>query len=133
MTEPRSPYHAGLVIALPWMDYQHLAPNRANRTGGTFARREAARQARHLAHMLALSKRSDGGRMPANPKLHIEFYPPDGIHRDNDGLLSSVKPYLDGICEAFGIDDYTINPVTVDRRKPEKPGQVVMLFEEMTE
>jgi hypothetical protein len=37
----------------------------------------------------------------------IHYYWP-GAHRDDDNAIASVKAYLDGICEAFRVDDKDI-------------------------
>lgn len=56
----------------------------------------------------------------------IEFYPPDRRKRDLDGMLASVKAGLDGISDAYSINDYEINPITICRCEPVKGGRVLV-------
>ena len=72
----------------------------------------------------------EGPELPeARPiALTVEFSPPDKRRRDADGLLSSIKAGLDGICEAYGLDDYQFNPITIHRREPVKGGRVTVRF-----
>lgn len=37
--------------------------------------------------------------------------PPDSRRRDLDGFIASMKPYLDGIADAIGINDRAFIPV----------------------
>lgn len=37
--------------------------------------------------------------------VHIVFYPPDKRRRDQDGMLSSCKAYLDGIADGLEVND----------------------------
>lgn len=54
----------------------------------------------------------------------IDFYPPDKRRRDLDGCLSAVKAGLDGIADAYQINDFNINPITIRRCEPVKGGRV---------
>lgn len=56
--------------------------------------------------------------------LSIDFYPPDKRRRDLDGCLSAVKAGLDGIADAYQINDFNINPITIRRCEPVKGGRV---------
>lgn len=58
--------------------------------------------------------------------VEIEFHPPDKRKRDLDGMLSSVKSALDGISDAFCLNDYALNPITIERCEPVKGGRVVI-------
>jgi crossover junction endodeoxyribonuclease RusA len=55
----------------------------------------------------------------------VTFYPPNRRAHDVDGLLSSVKSYLDGIADVTGVDDrnWRIVPVKADVR----PGGAVVV------
>lgn len=56
----------------------------------------------------------------------VHFYPPDRRRRDADGMLSSVKAGIDGIADAYQINDYELNPLIIWRHDPVKGGKVVV-------
>lgn len=74
-------------------------------------RAKASKGARALACLLA---KGEGWKPSAAPegRIHvwIDGYPKDRRRRDADGLLSSMKPYLDGIADALGVDDRRFVP-----------------------
>lgn len=49
-------------------------------------------------------------------KFSITFYCPDRRRRDIDNLLASLKPSLDGIANATGIDDSVIEEMQLLKR-----------------
>ncbi len=49
--------------------------------------------------------------------------PPDDRHRETDGMLSSMKPALDGIADMIGIDDSKWN-IALHREPAKAPGSV---------
>jgi len=59
-------------------------------------------------------------------RLHvwIDGYPTDKRHRDADGLLSSLKPWLDGIADALGTDDRRFVPHPWVKDEVRKGGEV---------
>lgn len=67
------------------------------------------------------------GAMPSIPtagdiKVHIRFVPPD--HRgDRTNFPNRMKPYLDGIAEALGVNDARFLP-SYEFCAPEQPGRV---------
>jgi crossover junction endodeoxyribonuclease RusA len=102
-----------LTITLPWPDTS-LMPNRKNgkHWGSTQAAKVRARQAGQYGALSALagSKLTMQARMP----VKITFVAPDKRSRDLDGLLSCIKPQIDGIAQALGIDDKAFRPITLD-------------------
>lgn len=38
-------------------------------------------------------------------QVTVIFNPPDRRHRDLDGMLSALKPALDGVADTIGVDD----------------------------
>ena len=56
--------------------------------------------------------------------IHIVFYPPDKRHRDLDNMLASVKYGIDGIAEAWGINDRVFNRILLEMNAPVKNGMV---------
>ena len=66
-----------------------------------------AKKAARTAAYLAVKQQWAGLVLPETGRLHlwIDFMPPDRRHRDDDGLLSSMKAARDGIADALGIND----------------------------
>lgn len=94
--------HDALVeLVLPW-PARELHPNARVHwsTRAKFAKRARA-QAFILARQAGWSRELPEGRL----HLWIDFYAPDKRVRDDDGLLSSIKPHRDGIADAMGIND----------------------------
>ncbi len=101
-----------MIITLPWPD-SALLPNRNTRfdRGAHFSRREAARNYKMQAYLL--SRQYQTGR--DIDRISIDFYPPDNRHRDIDGMLSSIKPGIDGIFEALEKNDASIKTITLTK------------------
>jgi hypothetical protein len=108
-------------LILPWPD-RALHPNARVHWS---VRAKAAKIAKQSAFVLA---REAGWRempLPDGP-LHcwIDGYPCDRRRRDADGLLSSLKPALDGIADSLGIDDSRFVPHPWVKDEIRKPGEV---------
>lgn len=56
--------------------------------------------------------------------LTITFIQPDRRARDRDNLLAALKPSLDGVADALGVNDSQFEPVTIRREYGAKPGSV---------
>ena len=112
-----------LVIRLPWPD-SRLAPNRKNGKvwQSSLGAKVSARDAGFYAAKAAGAFTARDGTIP----LSILFLAPDKRRRDLDGLLSSMKPALDGIASALGLDDYRFAPILVDRAPGPKGGAVIV-------
>lgn len=114
-------------IKLPWPDPK-LMPNRKN--GKHWAITQAAKvRRRDMAWALtreAMQKEAflpmDGNLLPVS----LTFYPPSYIRRDLDGLLGALKPDMDGIAKALGVDDQFFEPITLARGSKVKDGMVVV-------
>ena len=59
-------------------------------------------------------------------RIQVTFIPPNARRRDMDNLIASIKPHLDGISDAIGIDDSQWIWAAPVIAKPEKPGRVVV-------
>lgn len=88
-------------------------------------RAKAAKQARESAAWA--TKAAWKGVKPSEGvlTLQIAFCPPDARRRDLDGCLSSLKPALDGIADALGVDDCRFRLV-LDMAEPRKAGAVIV-------
>ena len=87
------------TVSLPWPD-RVLSPNsRAHWSRRAKAVKAARTQAYWLAHM-GMTELPDGP-VP----VRVVFHPPDKRHRDLDNCPSMCKAYLDGIADAYGVND----------------------------
>jgi len=113
-------------IELPWPDAR-LNPNRSK--GRHWAavhhvRGKARRDAWALTHQASRNGPSYEVGVPV--PLRITFVQPDRRQRDRDNLLAAMKPSLDGIADALGINDYQFDPITIRREYGAKPGAVIV-------
>lgn len=95
-------------LILPWPS-RDLHPNSRVHWG---RKAKAAKAARRAATLIALAAGAKTTTYPEGAPLHvwIDGYPADRRRRDADGLLSSLKPWLDGIADALGVDDRRFVP-----------------------
>jgi len=65
---------------------------------------------------------------PETGNIHIKltFYPPNKRGFDLDNMLARSKSLLDGVADAWNIDDVRFRPITVDMGEPEKNGRVLL-------
>jgi len=87
-----------------------LMPNRKN--GRHWASVQQAKvNARQEAYLLSGSLNYTGGG------LKITFYTPDARKRDLDNLLAAMKPALDGMAQAIGVDDALFDEIHLKKTK----------------
>lgn len=87
-------------VDLPWPD-RRLHPNaRVHRMAKAVVVKKARADAAWCAKAAGLC-RIDAAAL----KVTAIFSPPDNRGRDLDGLLSNIKPHLDGIADVIGVDD----------------------------
>lgn len=112
-----------ITITLPWLD-SRLLPNRKNGMHWT-ATHKIKQEA--LKNAFLATKKEIWGKDIGNAKksLKIVFYAPDKRKRDLDNLLAAMKPSIDGIAQALGIDDSLFRPITLNMGlDPDKKGFV---------
>lgn len=110
-------------LVLPWPD-RVLHPNARPHWA---VKAKAVKRARADARIFALAAGWDGSKLPDGPLyVWIDGYPADHRRRDADGLLSSAKPWLDGIADALGIDDRRFVLCTRIRDEVRKGGEVTV-------
>ena len=108
------------VVFLPWPSHS-LHPNARVHF---MQKAKSTKKARSDAIILA--KQAGFERMGSSAlSVTAVFYPPDDRRRDQDGMLSSIKPYLDGISDVVGIDDSRWT-ITI-RREPKTPNGMVAI------
>lgn len=109
-------------LVLPWPD-RALHPN--SRVHWS-KRSKAAKETRAASTLFALATGWRPGLLPVDGPLHvwIDGYATDRRRRDADGLLSSLKPALDGIADALGVDDRRFVPHPWVKDEVRKGGEV---------
>ena len=110
-----------LELVLPWPD-RKLHPNHRAHWS---VKAKAAKRARIDGNLMAREVGWNLVTWPDGP-LHvwIDGYAIDRRRRDADGLLSSLKPWLDGIAEAMGVDDSRFIPHPWVKPEIRKPAEV---------
>lgn len=118
-------------IELPWPSAK-LNPNQSKGrhwSSGASLRKSAREEAFALTWR-AMSIREFVRPAPAGTvPLTITFVQPDRRARDRDNLLAALKPSLDGVADALGINDSQFDPITIRRDWGAKPGSVVLEIE----
>ena len=106
------------IISLPWPS-RDLHPNARVHWGQRARAAKKARTDGAMATRAAGVRQIDADRL----KVTATFCPPDRRARDEDGMLSSVKSYFDGIADVIGVDDSRWS-IHVRRDEPVKHGAV---------
>jgi len=109
-----------MTVTLGWPS-RALSPN-ARTHWATLAR--ARKDARKEGYIAARSAGVLAG--VSSVCIQVTFIPPDARRRDLDNLIASLKPHLDGISDAIGIDDSRWIWEAPVMAKPEKLGRVVV-------
>jgi crossover junction endodeoxyribonuclease RusA len=110
-------------ITLPWPD-RRLHPNaRCHWNAKAFQTKTARNNAAWATRAAGITKLD-----LASLKATITFHPPDNRRRDLDGMLSSLKPSLDGISDAIGVDDSSWE-LAIRKAEPVKNGSVTVQLE----
>ena len=133
-----------MILTLPWPD-RRLSPNELERffrmllshpgkaRGAYFAWESRVKQARYEGEMTARSVFIPGEDIPYTGSLRVTYrlYPPTRRHYDQDGVLSSCKHMIDGICKGLLIDDWQFKQTVIEWGEPIKGGKIEMVIEEM--
>lgn len=116
-----------ITITLPWPP-SILWPNR--HLGRHWAARQNAKKiARFQGFALAKEARAPEITTERVP-VSVMAYPPSRRRFDLDGLHGALKPYLDGIAKALGVDDSQFRPVVLDVGEVVREGKVIVEFGE---
>jgi crossover junction endodeoxyribonuclease RusA len=113
-------------IELPWPP-RELHPNTRIHWAKKAPKTRAARQWAQTATWKA-GVRGNDQDIPIAIKATVVFCPPDKRARDIDGMLSSIKAYLDGISDVIGVDDSKWQ-LALRREDPRKGGAVFVELE----
>jgi len=111
-------------ILLPWPDTV-LFPNGSKRAHWATVSK-ATKLAREAAYFTAQAHGVPKQWETESIKVHVIFEQPDKRRRDWDGMIGSIKAYLDGISDFIGVDDskFKLSFEFLEERK--KPGCVIM-------
>ena len=61
-------------------------------------------------------------------EYRIVYTPKTNRRRDEDGVISSCKSYLDGVAQALGIDDHIFRHRGTEALPAKAPGKLVLTF-----
>lgn len=109
------------MITLDWFD-AILSPNIKMHWG---KKRKANAWQRFLA------KNAARGTKPPEAEsypLRITFYPPNKRGRDLDNCIAAIKSALDGIAEAWGVNDKQFRPIHADFGEVFKGGKITIEY-----
>lgn len=115
-----------VTVVLPWPD-RKLNPNYSKGRHWTSTTDER-KTARTMARVLTITALHLAGarEFVGDVPLSILFVAPDRRGRDRDNLLAALKPSLDGMADALGINDSQFEPLTISREFGTKPGSVIL-------
>lgn len=102
-----------MIIELPYPDME-LMPNRKNGKHWT-STKDRKKSAINSSFILAKQAASGKKFLPKLISMSVTFIQNDKRHRDLDNLLAAIKPNIDGIALALGIDDKFFEPITIKR------------------
>ena len=111
-----------ITLSLPYPD-SRLSPNARGHWG---AKARVAKTAKASAFYLAKSAGACAQPDGVIP-LTITFHPPDRRGRDMDNAIASLKPHLDGLALAMGVNDNRFR-LTFVWAAAAPPGRVVVVI-----
>jgi len=116
-----------MTVTLGWPS-RALSPNARSHWAALARAKKAARKEGYITTWMSQTRGTpylslDGA---ASISIQVTFIPPGSRRRDLDNLIASIKPHLDGISDAIGIDDSRWIWAAPVIAKPEKPGRVVV-------
>ena len=95
-----------------WRTYRHV--EKAEREAGW---------ATTCEHLAAKDRRAIRDGLDGKLLLSVTFFPPDRVHRDDDGMVGAFKHLRDGMADALDIDDCHFRCIYAFG-EPQKPGRV---------
>ena len=114
------------MILLPWPNHKLSSNARYDLRALTAIRRQAKQDGYYAALEAGLS-------LPAAQlEMRWKFYPPDRRQRDDDNLLTSCKPFRDGIFLALKLDDHLVRRTVIEWGPVCKGGKVEVEIGELS-
>lgn len=114
------------TITIPFPDAS-LFPNRSN--GRHWSTRQNAKAAAR-AYAGFESIGHSIGDTTIEHGVMIIVTPPDNKRRDVDGILTALKPTLDGLADGLQINDWQFNPIEIRRVEPKPGGSVTIVIDD---
>lgn len=111
------------TLTLPWPP-SSLSPNGQH---GHWAVRAKAKKAYRTACYIAILEQRVARPVGDRFDVLLQFVPPDARRRDRDNLVASLKSGLDGLAEAWGIDDSQFVRVSAEVLDPDKAHSGVLV------
>lgn len=113
------------MIEMPWPEKQVWPNFRQSHHWRSYNKQRKAQ--RDLACLLtkASKMRHDWDAVGAHIPLRVTITPPDNRRRDRDGMIGACKGILDGMSDAWGVNDQFFAPAYVFA-DPAKPGRVTV-------
>jgi len=108
-----------VIVEIPWFNKVLNPNNRAHWSIVAKARKKQRSDAYFLAYGNTLEKAD-------SYPLEITFHPPDKRPRDRDNCLAAIKSALDGIADAWGVDDKNFHFPNPDFGKVVKNGKIII-------
>lgn len=93
------------------------------------AKAEVTRKHRNWARLATMDAKVRGVPEAGDIKVHVRFVPPDR-RGDRTNFTNRMKPYLDGVADALGVNDARFLP-SYEFAEPEKPGRVELTIGEV--
>lgn len=87
---------------------------------------QAKCDARDGAFLATLNALIDYARPVYVTAIELEFCAPNARKRDLDNLLAAMKPALDGVAQALGVNDADFRTITLRRGETCKGGKVIV-------
>lgn len=116
------------VIKFPWPP-RELSPNARTHWA---QKARVVRKCRYDAGILTLQALLKGmvdinSEKVERVDVSFTFTPPDKRPRDEDNLIASMKPFLDGMAEKLGVNDKKFHYLEVSFTAPKRPAFVTAL------
>lgn len=117
------------ILQLPWPAAE-LSPNARVHWG---KKAKAVEAAKNAAYYTARERIPQAFPMSENAAFYLTViaFPPDSTRRDEDNIKASLKPAIDGMCLALGIDDARITQSRTIKAGIEKDGKIKMILAEL--
>jgi len=114
------------MLVLPWFDAA-LMPNKKN---GRHWGATSDIKANYKMACKLIADKDDKPNPDKNIYLIVGFVPPDRRHRDLDNMLAAIKPLLDGVAIAWGVDDRKFRPMQLHVLEPVKNGAILLTWKQ---
>lgn len=107
-----------MVITLPWPP-SALSPN-----SRMYWRKKNPIKVAYREECYRIVKAGQKNMPTGFIPVEITFCPPNARPRDLDNCLAAAKSGIDGLCQALGINDKNLRPITIDFGPIKRNGEV---------